>query len=402
MTPRHGDRRLGHGERLWVAGSFVAVLPQAMAPLAFSLGSLAVTGDTTTGPAMMGAMTAAQILCSVPVASMGHRFAPRAFVVALLGLRSAILAVLASLFAVSAAPWALILCAGAAGAFNGAILGHLRQALNQLSRESRRPRVLALSITLNEVLFAGAPLLSSALAQAAPWLPILTMALSAALTIRLLPHWPAAPAASTTTRSRRRPTPLIYLWLLCTTTGGAVVASAETGAVALTVALGLASHAAAVFPLLLCCLSIVGGAFVTFSGRRIRFRLIAAMLLVTASGGMLIAVSDDLITALIGTGLVGLCLAPLGTAYSLELDVLLTPDQKVTGFSLLRVAQASGIVLASALLTALHPMASFAITAALTAASCLILVACRRPLLAAERRLARPSDGAGHPDGGTA
>lgn len=399
MTSRHGDRRLEHGERLWIAGSFVAVLPQAMAPLAFSLGSLAVTGDTTTGPAMMGAMTAAQILCSVPVASVGHHFAPRAFVIALLGLRSAILAVLASLFAVSAPHWALILCAGAAGAFNGAILGHLRQALNQLSREQRRPRVLALSITLNEVLFAGAPLLSSALAQATPWLPILTMALSAALTIRLLPSWPGAPASST--RIRRRPTPLIYLWLLCTTTGGAVVASAETGAVALTVALGLPSHVAAVFPLLLCCLSIVGGAFVTVSGRRIRFRLIAAMLLVTSSGGMLVAVSDGLMTALIGTGLVGLCLAPLGTAYSLELDVLLTADQKVTGFSLLRVAQASGIVLASALLTALHPMASFAITAALTAASCFILVACRRLLVAAERRLTHAAAGTGDPEGGT-
>lgn len=393
MSSGHEDRRLSHGERRWVAGSFVAVLPQAMAPLAFSLGSLAVTGDTTTGPAMMGAMTAAQILCSVPVASLGRRFAPRAFVVGLVALRAAVLAVLASLFAASAPAEALILCAGAAGAFNGAILGHLREALNRLSRAARLPRVLALSITLNEVLFAGAPLFSSVLAQAAPWLPILTMALSAALTIPLLPRWSASSAGPPRTTGARRPTPLIYLWLLCTTTGGAVVASAETGAVALTVALGLPPHVSAVFPLTLCCMSIAGGAVVTMTGRRIGFWLIVTMLLVTSAGGMLIAASDGLAIALIGTSLVGSCLAPLGTAYSLELDVLLTAGQKVTGFSLLRVAQASGIVVASMLLTVVQPMTGFAITAALTAASCVVLVACRRPLLAAELRTGSPGPG---------
>lgn len=70
---------------------------------------------------------------------------------------------------------------------------------------------------------------------------------------------------------------------------------------------------------------------------------------------MLIALGPTLQVAVAGTVLVGLCVAPLATFYSLVLDELLPASRRVEGFALLRTSQALGIVVVGLLLTLTSP-----------------------------------------------
>ena len=67
-------------------GSFA--VPQAAAPIAFSLIALPLTGNAASGAAMMLAMTIAQVLGAVPITRLGRRFSPIPFLRVLIGLRT--------------------------------------------------------------------------------------------------------------------------------------------------------------------------------------------------------------------------------------------------------------------------------------------------------------------------
>ena len=58
-------------------GSFA--VPQAAAPIAFSLIALPLTGNAASGAAMMLAMTIAQVLGAVPITRLGWCFSPIPF-----------------------------------------------------------------------------------------------------------------------------------------------------------------------------------------------------------------------------------------------------------------------------------------------------------------------------------
>jgi MFS family permease len=97
------------------------------------------------------------------------------------------------------------------------------------------------------------------------------------------------------------------------------------------------------------------------------------MLLLTASAMLL--VRAEVWTAIAGAVLVGLCLAPLSTAFSLFLDDLLPDDRRTEGFALLRSSHAVGLIVASTLIALVSLHAAFAVAGALALISVVVVSA---------------------------
>lgn len=101
-----------------------------------------------------------------------------------------------------------------------------------------------------------------------------------------------------------------------------------------------------------------------------------AQLLVMCAGSALAAAGLSVAATLAGAVLIGLVLAPLATHYSLILDTLAPPHRRPEVFALMRTANACGVILASALLTAASlPTALLAITGVMVAATVAVGVA---------------------------
>jgi hypothetical protein len=95
-----------------------------------------------------------------------------------------------------------------------------------------------------------------------------------------------------------------------------------------------------------------------------------AQLLVMCAGSALAAAGVSVAATLAGAVLIGLVLAPLATHYSLVLDTLAPPHRRAEVFALMRTANACGVILASALLTARRcPTALLAIAGVMAAAT---------------------------------
>lgn len=95
-----------------------------------------------------------------------------------------------------------------------------------------------------------------------------------------------------------------------------------------------------------------------------------------SAGAALAASCLSVATTLAGAILIGLVLAPLATHYSLILDSLAPPHRRPEVFALLRTANASGVILASALLTAVSlPTALLAIAALMMLATVAVGIA---------------------------
>jgi len=97
---------------------------------------------------------------------------------------------------------------------------------------------------------------------------------------------------------------------------------------------------------------VAGGLWVSVRNRRAPRGVVVAQLVVMSAGAALAASGHSVATTLAGAILIGLVLAPLATHYSLILDSLAPPHRRPEVFALLRTANASGVILASALLTA--------------------------------------------------
>src|SRR5699024_7549470 len=129
----------------WFGSYGTFAVPQAAAPIAFSLIALPLTGSASSGAAMMLAMTIAQVVGAVPITRFGRRFPPIPFLRALIGLRTLALVGIAVLAGLGA-PFPLVVAGAAlAGLVNGAAYGNLRAVLNQLvpaagARRGRHPQ----------------------------------------------------------------------------------------------------------------------------------------------------------------------------------------------------------------------------------------------------------------------
>lgn len=365
----------------WAASSATLGFPQAAAPVAFALLAVSLGGPASGGAAMILAMTLAQVAGALPLTRLGRGLPMATFLKLLLAARTAALGAIAlgAAFGLSL-PW-LIALAAAAGLVNGAAAGTLRAVLNQFAPVSGMSRALGIAATLNELTFVAAPVVASGLGSISPVFGIVAMAAVGALPALLIPNLgPAVHPEAIGEGVLRKPTsilsPPILLWLACTAAGGATVAAIEIGAVALALAFGYEPALAILFTVPLCLASVAGGIWVSVRNRRPSRRTVMAQLLVMCAGSALAAAGLSVAATLAGAVLIGLVLAPLATHYSLILDTLAPPHRRPEVFALMRTANACGVILASALLTAAPlPVALLAITAVMVAATLAVGVA---------------------------
>jgi predicted MFS family arabinose efflux permease len=376
----------------WFGSYGTFAVPQAAAPIAFSLIALPLTGSAASGAAMMLAMTIAQVLGAVPLSRLGRRFAPTPFVRVLIALRTLALAAIAVLAGVGA-PFALVVAGAAlAGLVNGAAYGTLRSVLNHLVPASRLPRSLGVAATLNEVTFVASPVLAAALGGLSPQLAAWAMVLLGAAPLLLLPRIPSATAPGPEQRGTPlRLSPMVALWLVCGGASAASIAAIEIGAVSLAVSFGMPAAWGVLFPVAICVTSIAGGVWVSVHNREPRRRTVLAWLGVTALGVATVGLGHSVATTVIGAMLVGAVLAPLATYYSLVLDRLVAPEHRAEVFALLRTANALGIITSSALISLVSLQATFTVVIAVMAVVLTLTgaVFTRGWVAARRRRLAR-------------
>lgn len=391
-TP-HAPVRRSHGALLrWFASYGTFAVPQAAAPIAFSLIALPLTGDAASGAAMMLAMTIAQVFGAVPITRLGRRFSPIPFLRVLIALRTLALVGIAVLAGIGA-PFALVVAGAAlAGLVNGAAYGNLRAALNHLVPAARLPRALGVAATLNEVTFVASPVLAAVLGSFSPQAAAWAMVLLGMGPMLLLPRIATATAPGPEQRrSRLRLSPSIMLWLVCGGASAAAIAAIEIGAVSMAVSFGLPAAWGVLFPVAICASSILGGIWVSVHNRMPRRRTVLAWLAVTALGVAAVGFGHSVLATVIGALLVGAVLAPLATYYSLVLDHLVAAEHRAEVFAQLRTANALGIITSSALLSLVSLQMTFTVVITLMTAVMVVagLVFTAGWVAARRRRLAR-------------
>jgi hypothetical protein len=335
----------------WLISSGTLGVPQAGGPIAFSLVALSLTGDTSGGAAMMLAMTLAQVSGAIPIARLGKSLPLATFFKLLVVVRTLALASIA-LLAAYEAPFAwLIALVAVAGLVNGAAYGYLRAVLNRLAPAARLPRALGIAATLNELTFVLAPVAASGLGTVSPAFAVLALAALGAVPALLVPNTGSTHIDDVRGVQGSLLNPSILLWLTCAAAGGAAVAAIEIGAVALALNFGYQPALAIVFTVPLCSASVAGGIWVSVRNRMATRKAVLAQLFVMTLGSALAALGLSVTTTVIGAILIGSVLAPLSTYYSLTLDRLAPPRRRPEVFALLRTANATGVIFASAVMT---------------------------------------------------
>ena len=333
----------------WYISSSAFGVPQAAGPIAFSLVALSLTGETSGGAAMMLAMTLA--LLSI-----------------------ALLAAYEASFT-----W-LIVLAAIAGSVNGAAHGYLRAVLNHLAPASRLPRTLGIAATLNELTFVLAPVAASGLGTVSPVFAVLVLALVGAVPALLVPNTGSTHIADVSGLQGSLLSRSVVPWLMCATVGSAAVAAIEIGAVALALNFGYEPALAILFTVPLCLASVAGGIWVSVRNRMATRKAVLAQLFIMTLGSVLAALNLSVTTTVIATVLIGSVLAPLSTSYSLSLAALAPPQRRAEVFALLRTANATGVIFASAVLTVVSlSMALMVVTGLMIIVTLVVGIASVRP-----------------------
>lgn len=353
MTARPGND--GPANRLllfrWFIASASFGVPQAAGPIAFSLLALSLTGDARGGAAMMLTMTLAQVVGAIPIARLGRGLPAATFLKWLITVRTLALASTALLAAYEAPFTWLIVFAAVAGSVNGAAFGYMRALLNQLTPASQLPRLLGIAATLNEMTFVLAPVAAAGLGTISPVFAVLALAALGGVPALVVPHTGPVHLDHVHHGKGSLVSPSILLWLVCAAAGGAAVATIEIGAVALALNFGYEPALAIMFTVPLCLAAVTGGVWVSVRNRMARRSTVLAQLSVMTLGFTLAALNVSVATTVVGTLLIGSVMAPLSTYYSLVLDTLAPPARRAEVFALLRTANATGVIFASAVMT---------------------------------------------------
>lgn len=351
----------------WFISSATLSVPQAAGPVAFSLIALSLIGETSGGAAMILAMTVAQVIGAIPITRLGKNHSAATFLKLLVAFRTLALAAVAFCAHNQASFAWLVVFAALAGLVNGAAFGYLRSLLNQFTSPSRLPRALGIAATLNELTFVLGPVVASGLGAVSPVFALLALAVLGAIPVLLVPQAGNTNVEEVPHVAGSVLSPSILLWLTCAAVDSATSAAIEIGAVALALKFGYEPTLAILFTVPLCLASAAGGIWVSVRNRMASRRVVVAQLCLMTLGAALAAFGQSLSMTVIGAILIGFVLAPLGTYYSLVLDRLAPPRKRPEVFALLRTADATGIILASALLTAVS------VSSALIIITCMML-----------------------------
>ena len=335
----------------WFVSSGTLNVPQAGGPIAFSLVALSLTGETSGGAAMMLAMTLAQVVGAIPIARLGRSLPMATYLRLLVVVRTVALVSIAGL-AASRSVLHLAHRAGGRcriGQRRGPWLSARRaqpSGAGVAPAAGARHRGHAERADLRAGARGGV-----GLGTVSPVLAVLALALVGAVPALLVPNTGAAALQNVRGVGGSVLSPAILLWLACAAAGGATVAAIEIGAVALALTFGYEPALAIVFTVPLCLASVAGGIWVSVRNRMATRRAVVAQLFVMTLGSALVALELSVATTVVGTVLIGSVLAPLGDVLLALLDTLAPPQRRPEVFALLRTANATGVILASAVLT---------------------------------------------------
>jgi DHA1 family inner membrane transport protein len=376
--------RVSTGFPVWLGAQLLMIVPQAMAPIAFALATVGASGDVGIGAAMMAAMTGCQIVFAFPLSRWGRSRPPVDFLRLLILGRGSAFGLVAVAQLLGANPLVLVPLAGLAGLANGAIFGVFRTLLSEIIGAGQLPRAIALTATAAETVFVIGPVLAAVLGDVSGALPLFVMAgcaLIPATLLRLLPPVTAPGFAIGRAGPISRALPI---WLLCALAGSSAVACVETGAVAMALRFDRSASFGAVFAVILCLASVTGGAIITWANRSLPIVVVIGLLTIMLTGSLGLGLSPHVPGALAGTVLIGLCMAPVSTYYSIVIEQLVAPDRRSEAFSVLRAAQGSGVVLSALLLTVL-PIERVCLVAAGLLTIAIGTVTATRPFLETQR-----------------
>lgn len=357
----------------WLATNVGVAIPQSMAPITFGLAGLAI-GSVRSGALMMTAMTVAQVVGAVPLAAAGGGLSALAYARVLMAFRTLAFIGLTLAIAGGLPLVVLVATAALAGLVNGAVFGILRAILNDVVAASKLPRALGMAAAANELVFVTGPILASLIGAVSVVGSVAVMAGASFLPVVLLPRMPHGQSPRSTRGEGSIPT-AAAVWVFATVGSSACVSSVEVGAVALAIRHDLAPSAALLFTVPLCLASTLGGVWVSVRNRRWRQSRVAAMLLLTGAGMVVVASTPGVAFAISGVVLVGAFLAPLDTSFSLSLEDILPAGRRAEGFALLRAARGIGLIIGSSALAFRSLHASFLVAAALALISAIMIAA---------------------------
>lgn len=352
------------GYRQWLATQLLMVMAQAMAPIAFAMGTLRHDPGFNLSAAMMAAMLLCQVLLAVPLSRLGDRVGAMATLRVLVATRGVAFLVLAAAMAAGAPPTVMIALAACCGIPYGAIYSVLLSMLSDVVMADRLPRTLAFGLTVGELVSAAGPIVAAVIGGV--WSPfaILFMALCSLSPLLFLSGADHASSQSSRTSMGGRISPAILVWMYCYFVGGMAVAAVEVGVVSTALRLGVDARYSAVFATVLGLAAVVGGSIFIILGRELSPLATVSLQFLSMSGSMMFYVSEYLWTAVVAAGFVGLCLPPLAAHYSLATKRLLPSGRRSEGFSLIRTSNGIGLVVASLLVAFANPKAIAVVLAA--------------------------------------
>ncbi|MGX7828034.1 MFS transporter [Actinokineospora sp. 24-640] len=375
----------------WAGATLGARLPVAMAPLALMLTGYHVGGGAAVGGALVAGHTLGEVVAASSAGAAMDRFSPRRGLAVSLAAEAVLFALFAVLVASGSGPVWLVAVAVLAGAVAAGAPGGLRAALTGIVPAGGLARALAVDSVLNQTSWVAAPLAVGGLAAlvstpAALVLLAVTPAVGAACALGL----PRGGRVRERSRHDRlgpllrllaRPLALTALWRLAfgILTIAVVPMLGEVAPVAL-----------AVFAVGTICGS------VAYSGRTWPWRPEQHADLAVLFLGAVLALTPLLSgpVALVALyGVAGLLEGPAALGRSLQLERVLPPERRSTGFSLQYAAigigfGAAGLVPAQ-FITVVPPGVVVALTGAVIALGAVVALATDRPTPPAAARWSR-------------
>lgn len=346
--PTVGDTTFGR----WLVSYEASIVPAAMGPVAFGVAMLASTGSAQTGAALMAAMVVGQVSMAVPLEALTRGYRSKRILVLFLVIQATALACLTvAIHARSPLPL-LIVLAAVSGAPIGLAFSLFRYLLAQSSSRHMMVRRIAISLTVNEVCYIVCPIAASMVAGRYPLMPMLLMVgsvlASAVLATRLVDPEPAG----------RQPSGNVFLravvpWLLSVFLSSAALAFVEAGTVAIALRIGWPAGVAGMIAAVSGLASGVAGSYVAYRSPKATPEWVFALMAMTVAGVVLIAVSTTGGLVMLGSVVIGLGVAPLGTFLSVLIQDEIPESRLSAAMTLYRAAHGLGIGAAALLLALL-------------------------------------------------
>lgn len=397
MLSRHGEVMtqglLTHrGYWRWSAGTQMARLPDAMAPLAFTAAAEVVSGSARAGGAMVAALVVAEVVCAVPVGRLLDRISvTRGARILLLARGVAYLGLLAAVLARLPIP-ALVALAAVPGALGASILGGFRALLSGVVAAPLLSRAVAVNAVITDAVIVTGPVLVAGLAALSLPAPLLAIAVTSALAVSLVPGTPSLANAMRPRGRSRLARPLLG-WAIAAFALGHLCSTVEVAALPLAHRLGAGPTGASVLIAVFCATSMAGSLIYAIRKAAGTTGTAAALLAVMATGGTLIALSQGWTWVLTGLVVTGTCIGPLLTINSVQAEHSMPAHRRAEGFAVLNTAQGFGFATGS-LTLALLPIAAVGLLAAATTLfAAVILAGLYRSEQASARLVANSSTG---------